>query len=228
MQVVLLHGLARSSTSLIAMELALKHEGFKTLNISYPSTKHEIGLLTKQHILPKIEANFDLDQDVHFVTHSMGGIITRYIAQHLLKIKIGRVVMLSPPNHGSEIVDKLGTWWLFEFLHGPAGMQLSTAEESLPNQLGQVDFELGVITGEKTLNPLLSTLIEGKNDGKVSVESAKIDGMKAFVVLDASHTFIMMNIEAIQYTLSFLSHGDFDHPKALFKDILKMLKSPLI
>jgi len=123
--------------------------------------------------------------------------------------KLGRTVMLAPPNQGSEVVDKLGNWKLFYTLNGPAGLQLGTGSNSVPNQLGPVDFQLGVIAGSKTVNPLLSRLIPGDNDGKVSVSRTQVAGMKDFIVMPYSHTFIMRHKEVIEQALHFIQQGSF-------------------
>lgn len=115
--------------------------------------------------------------------------------------------MLSPPNQGSEVVDKLGHWAAFKWLNGPAGQQLGTSASSVPNQLGPVDFELGILTGCRSVNLLLSTLFSGPNDGKVAVEKAKVAGMSAFKVVPATHPFIMRNRSVMRFTSCFLRNG---------------------
>ncbi len=208
--VVLLHGLARSYKSMKKMEKSLITEGFKTCNISYPSTKYSIDKLVTDFVLPKIQQcvkNSNLP--VNFVTHSLGGIIVRYLAIQEKDFEIGRVVMLSPPNKGSEVVDKLGDLWLFGAINGPAGRELGTGKESIPNTLGPAIFDVGIITGNKSINWILSAIIEGKDDGKVSVENAKLEGMKDFLVIPATHPFIMKNKVAIEQTIYFLKNGNF-------------------
>ena len=208
--VVLIHGLARSSASMSKLQKALEDKGFKTCNIDYPSTKHRIEILAQEHILPKIKCCVgNLESPVNFVTHSMGGILVRYFAKHKLIPHMGRVVMLSPPNKGSEVVDTLGETWFFEFINGPAGQELGTDSASMPLQLGPADFEVGIITGDKSLNPLFSRFIPGSDDGKVSVESAQVAGMKAFIIVPHTHTFIMSSPLVARQTIHFLRHGNF-------------------
>lgn len=208
--VVLLHGLARSSASMSKLQKALEDKGFKTCNIDYPSTKHRIEILAQEHILPKIKCCVgNLESPIDFVTHSMGGILVRYFAKHTLIPHMGRVVMLSPPNKGSEVVDTLGETWFFEFINGPAGQELGTDRASMPLQLGPADFEVGIITGSRSINLILSLMIEGNDDGKVSIERAKLEGMKDFVILPSTHPFIMKNKTAIEQTIYFLNHGVF-------------------
>ncbi len=141
----------------------------------------------------------------------MGGIIVRYLATQDIPFEIGCVVMLSPPNKGSEVVDTLGGLWLFKAINGPAGLQLSTRNDSLPNTLGKPEFELGIITGNKSINLILSSMIEGVDDGKVSIESARLEGMKDFLVIEATHPFIMKNNTAIEQTKYFLKNARFKH-----------------
>tara|TARA_R100000654_G_scaffold28285_1_gene52816 strand:- start:1870 stop:2616 length:747 start_codon:yes stop_codon:yes gene_type:complete len=210
--VVLLHGLARTSGSMDSMEKHLSKAGFKICNIDYPSRKHRIEHLTSEFVVPEIQQCFgDSLTPVYFVTHSLGGIIVRQLAAEHQQIKIGRVVMLSPPNQGSEVVDKLGTWGLFEWINGPAGKQLGTTEEAVPNQLGPATFELGIITGNRSINLILSTLIPGPDDGKVSIKNARLDGMQDFLVVRQTHPFIMANDTVQSQTLHFLKNGHFQH-----------------
>lgn len=210
--VVMLHGLARSDASFNKMDKSLQEENYETCNISYPSTKYPVETLVEKFVLPEIKRCIKGKyKQVSFVTHSMGGIVVRYMATQTLPFKINRVVMLSPPNKGSEVVDTLGGLWLFKAINGPAGLQLSTRNDSLPNSLGKPGFELGIITGNKTINFILSTMIEGDDDGKVSVESAKLEGMKDFLVIEATHPFIMKNKTAIEQTKYFLKNAEFQH-----------------
>jgi len=206
--VILLHGLARSDRSMETLSLALNEAGYNTINIAYPSTKHPIEKLANDAIVKAIDT-CPKDAKIHFVTHSMGGILVR---QYLSKNKIenmGRVVMLGPPNKGSQIVDKLGSMPGFKLINGPAGMQLGTAQKSVPNSLGAVDFELGIIAGTRSFNPILSSILAKPNDGKVSVESSKIEGMSDHIELPVTHTFMMNSKVVIDHVLHFLAKGVF-------------------
>jgi len=211
--VILLHGLARSERSMRTMQDALAKDGFATCNIAYPSTEYPIDVLLREHVLPAIRACLPpRDVRVSFVTHSMGGILVRLLMETEPLPNIDRVVMLSPPNHGSEVVDRLGGLWLYRAVNGPAGAQLGTGVDSLPRKFGPARFPVGVITGDRTVNPFLSWLIPGDDDGKVSVESARLEGMQDFIVIATSHPFIMGNADAVRQTLAFLKTGRFVHP----------------
>jgi hypothetical protein len=117
--------------------------------------------------------------------------------------------MLGPPNQGSEVVDNLKDTPGFELLNGPAGMQLGTGPDDIPQSLGPVSFELGVIAGTQSINLILSTFLPNPDDGKVSVEATKVEGMKDFIALPATHPFLMENDMVIDQTVHFLKNGKF-------------------
>ncbi len=193
------------------MARSLELAGYHVCNVSYPSRKHPIEVLTAEFVEPAVRACVSGEpKTVHFVTHSLGGIIVRQLAESEKDLKIGRVVMLSPPNHGSEVVDRLGKMTLFKWLNGPAGLQLGTDDASLPQVLGPASFDVGIITGKRSINLILSSLIPSTDDGKVSIESAKLAGMADFCVIASSHPFIMRDEQAIEETLLFLSEGKFN------------------
>lgn len=209
--VILLHGMCRTAKSMMPMERALTDAGYRVVNLGYPSRTASVEALSDDAITRALtECDNGNAAKIHFVTHSLGGILVRsYLSRHSIT-NLGRVVMLGPPNQGSEVVDKLGGWWTFKKINGPAGGELGTGKDSTPNRLGAANFCVGIIAGDRSINWINSALIPGKDDGKVSIARTKLAGMADHVVLHASHPYLMRNKEAIRQTIYFLRNGKFD------------------
>lgn len=208
--VVLLHGLCRSGASMRPLAAALAAAGYGVENVDYASRGAGIEALSEAAIGEALRSpRLAGCQRVHFVTHSLGGILVRcYFARHR-DPRLGRVVMLGPPNQGSEVVDHLKDWRIFQAINGPAGGELGTDRDSVPCRLGPVTFELGVIAGDRSVNWINSWMIPGRDDGKVSVASTRVAGMNDHLVVHATHPFMMKNRRVIAATLRFLATGSF-------------------
>lgn len=207
--VVLLHGLARTSRSLRKMERALQAAGFTTLNLGYASRTRPIEALAED-IHPAITGFAENVGELHFVTHSMGGLVARIYLANYRPSRLGRVVMLGPPNNGSEVADLLKNLVPYRAFYGPAGQQVGTAQRDIIVGLPP-DCAFGIIAGNRTLDPIASFfIIPRPNDGRVSVASTKLDGMTDHIVLKTSHSLMLLNRHVIKQTIVFLREGRFD------------------
>jgi hypothetical protein len=210
--VVLLHGLGRTSSSMNRLEKAFEREGYLTSNIEYPSRKFPVEQLAGEAVSQGINScKAQGAERIHFVTHSMGGILLRYYLNKQSIEGLGHTVMLAPPNQGSEVVDEVGHISFFQSILGPAGLQLGTQPDSIPNTLGPVDYSVGVIAGDRhnLFDSQFAEYIPGVDDGKVSIKRAKLEGMSDFIVVPHSHTMIMKGDDVIVQTIRFVRVGSF-------------------
>lgn len=191
------------------LERALIEQDYTTVNRHYQSRAYPIEILAEKAIAPAL-AQCPPDGEIDFVTHSIGGILVRqYLSEHTID-RLNHVVMLGPPNQGSEVVDKLRHFPGFHFLNGDAGMQLGTGKLSVPNQLGDANFDVGIIAGNKTINWILSAFIPGSDDGKVSVARTRLGGMNDHLEMPVSHPLMMKNDKVIAQVVYYLQHGKFE------------------
>jgi hypothetical protein len=191
------------------LQARLAGAGYRIVNFGYPSRSESLEALTDSLGNAVQRCCSDAVGKLHFVTHSMGGVLARgYLAQREGAFD-GRVVMLSPPSQGSEIVDAYADSPLLQALLGPSGVRLGTDSTGIASELGPVEFSLGIITGDRSINPIGSWLIPGPDDGKVSVARARLDGATDFLVVHATHTFIMNRSDVAEQVAYFLEHGEF-------------------
>lgn len=207
--VILLHGMSRTSRSMRTMSKALSAEGYRVCSIDYPSRYFSVEVLATDYVLPRIsECLKAKTKAVNFVTHSLGGILIRQLDEELKAYPRGRLVMLSPPNQGSEAVDILNGMWAFQQIAGPAGNELGTSDESLPQTLPAPSMPFAVIAARHS-NSAMSFLIPGDDDGKVSIEKMQLPEMSDFVIVDSTHSFMMRNAQTITHVLEFFKTGRF-------------------
>ena len=208
--VVLIHGVNRSWRAMRPMARALQTGGFNAVNVDYPSRSGTVDKIAPMAVGNGLAQCREMGAEtIHFVTHSIGGILVRFEQERAPIPELGRVVMLAPPNQGSEIVDKTRFLPGANLVGGQALLQLGTSEEDIPAQLGGVDYEVGVIAGTGTINPWMSAMLPNPDDGKVSVERTRVDGMADFLIVEDNHRYIVEDEIVIRNTLRFLTTGSF-------------------
>jgi pimeloyl-ACP methyl ester carboxylesterase len=209
--VVLLHGLGRTRMAMWPLAARLEKAGFNVVRIGYDSLRQ-----TPAQILAEVSRQIDLccrnlPQPVHFVGHSLGGLMIRaYLSGHEVRSR-GRVVLIATPNAGTPLVDAYrDAWWMD--LAGPTAKSLGTGQDSFPNALPEPDYPVGVIAGTRVYR-LLGDLIPGEHDGLVPLDSTRVDGMVDFVTVDSNHAFLRYSREVARQTIAFLRTGRFqrDH-----------------
>lgn len=206
--VILIHGLGRSDTSMKSIEKTLTQADYTVINTRYSAKGKTVSELA-QDVIPQALKQCPGNTPIHFVTHSLGGILLReYLSQQTIP-ELNRVVMLGPPNQGSEVADTLKGSPLHFFLKNETVLELGTDKNSKPKTLSSIDAELGIIAGKQSINLILSSIIPGRDDGKVSVENTKLEGMKDHIIVPINHTFMMKNREVITQITYFLEHGEF-------------------
>lgn len=209
--VVLLHGLGRTALAMEPMGAYLTSRGYTVVNIGYPSAAMPIEELADSLVTPAIlEHCTDTTRSIHFVSHSMGGIVARVVMNDArVASRIGRAVMLAPPNAGSELADMFGEQPWAQWLMGPALTQLSARPGSMVNRLGPVPAETGVIAGNRAGLWPGGWILEGADDGIVRVARARVDGMRDFAVVPCTHTFVINDPDVLELTCRFLEKGAF-------------------
>jgi triacylglycerol lipase len=208
--VVLLHGLGRSPGGMKILELRLEADGFEVFNLEYDSRASSIEDVTAS-VDKQLEHCCVASRRVHFVTHSMGGIVLRALLHDHPVHNAGRAVLLAPPNAGSEIVDELSKYPLFELVLGPLAIQLGTSVNQLPRTLPPPSIPFGVVAGNHWWNPVGAALLPGASDGTVTVESTRLDGMEDHLVVPHTHSFLMNSPAVAGAVSTFLHTGRFPH-----------------
>ncbi|MFZ5497140.1 MAG: esterase/lipase family protein [Verrucomicrobiota bacterium] len=208
--VVLLHGIGMRAYVMQRLESALRADGYRTVNLSYPSRKMPFEQLASEYLPAQLAKHAVAGAPhLHFVTHSMGSLIVRKLIQDARPANLGRVVMIGPPNHGSTAADAAKENVLLRKFLGGNLVRLGTGEDAIVRTLGPADFEAGVIAGEVALHPVFGRTLGGKNDGAVTVESAKLEGMRDFLVVPWSHTVMLWRTEVVDQVRAFLRDGKF-------------------
>ena len=188
---------------MVPIALAARRRGYRVINWRYRSTRRSIAGHVDafaRDVAPRL-ANAPR---VHFITHSLGGIIVRhFLAAHPLP-NLGRVVMLAPPNGGSEVADRL------EPALGCVMKPLRELRTEAARAFPSANYPVAVIAGSRSHIPLFSQWMNRvPNDGVVSVERTRLANMTDFVVLRHTHTFLPWAPDAIRHAMAFIEQGRF-------------------
>ncbi|MGA2624642.1 MAG: hypothetical protein ABSF91_12360 [Bacteroidota bacterium] len=210
-KVYLIHGYGSSTLLLKSIENYLKKNGFETVNYSYHSIRDDIRK-TGHNLYNQIKQ--DRIDTVSFVTHSMGALVMRALLTYSIKDSsfptIYRIVMITPPNHGTEIADFFSSSSIFKFFLGPNVENMKTDSNSLANRLPlPLKSQVGIIVGEKSDSTGYNPFIKGSNDGYVTPDEAKLGMEKDFRIIYKSHTLITQSKKTRRLVLSFLRNGTF-------------------
>jgi len=210
--VIVLHGIAMSRVWMAGIAWRLRRQGYAVQNLAYPSRKRTFDKLA-EGIAPAIDTAFETSgQPVNFVAHSTGALLVRCYAQKYGAEKIGRVVMIGAPNHGSEVADFLRRFPPFKWYFGPVGQALGTSVDDMGPKLPPVPFECGIIAGRNHYFHFPTSYIVDiprPNDGLVTVDSTKVDGMKDHVVIFGDHSLMVWMPSVWKLALQFLAAGSF-------------------
>ncbi len=205
--VALVHGLGRSPASMIVLEERLEQEGFAVARVGYDSRGADFGEQV-QAVRRAVEKCCAQSSRIHFVGHSLGGLLIRGYLAETRPERLGRVVLLAPPSAGSLLVDRLQEFPVALEALGPVGSALGTDSTDLPATLPPPDYEIGIIAGNLSINPIGTLAIPGPDDGIVGVAETRIDGVPT-VVLPVTHTFMMNSPLAARAVVQFLRTGNF-------------------
>lgn len=208
--VIVLHGIGKTNTITYLLAKRIAAAGFEVYNITYPSTEYTINDLVDILNNKLVELNLDKKEKLNFVGHSMGGLLIRGYLNKYRPKNLHRVVMIGTPNHGSELANYFKDWWIFKKKFGISGEQLGVDQKGLDGLFGPIYYDLGIIAGKTYINPIFSNIIPGEDDGLVSIESTKLEGMKDHKVLNFSHTIGLFYTEVANEVIQYLKYGKFN------------------
>ncbi|MCG6966585.1 MAG: alpha/beta fold hydrolase [Chromatiaceae bacterium] len=205
-----MHGMFHSAYTMTLLARDLSAAAYRVRQVSYPTRSYDVAGLVDRYLRPAFDAFRD-HRPLHIVTHSLGGILVRFYLQTNALPADSRIVMLAPPNQGSEVADRTRHWPLYRWLAGRVGEQLGTGPDGIARQLGPIDAEIGVIAARHSLQPWFSAMIPGEDDGMVSVASTRLAEMRDFIVVDSSHTLMVLSHAVREQVRHFLAKGCFEH-----------------
>lgn len=206
--VVLLHGIMNKPFVMDRIASRLTQEGYDVHNWGYAST----DALIEDHAarVYRFIQTLPADRPLHFVGFSQGAIIIRYTLTHYPVPNAKRFVMIAPPNHGCEIAEDFYQYAWFRGLYGDKSIkQLFAHQNDFLKTCGIPKIDFGIIAGGKGDSEGYSKRIPGDDDGTVSVESARLEGAKDFVLLPYPHTPLVFASSTVSQVAHFLAEGAF-------------------
>ncbi len=195
--VLLLHGLGRTPASMRTLQGRLEQAGYNVTNLGYSSTRARIeehGKLLNE-FLAELDADLAVER-IHIVGHSLGGIVARYALTIEMPAKMGRVVMLAPPNKGSAAARKWAP------ILGKVIKPLAQLSDDPKSTVNRLSAPSGVDIA----------VIAAASDGKVDLDDTHLRGEADHLVVPGSHTFIMNRADVGEQVIYFLRHGRFERP----------------
>ena len=206
--VVLVHGLGRSQASMMVLAQRLEWAGYGVVTVGYKSLSTPFPE-TVATVRAAVERCCAESPRIHFVGHSLGGLVIRGYLAETPPDQLGRVVLVAPPNQGSLFVDWLGEIPVATEVLGPVGSALGTDSTHIPATLPPPDYEMGIIAGNRSIQPIGHLAIPGPDDGIVSVEQTRVEGVPV-IVLPRSHAFITSSRYTAEAVIEFLRTGEFE------------------
>ncbi|NGX55793.1 MAG: hypothetical protein K1060chlam5_00020 [Candidatus Anoxychlamydiales bacterium] len=204
--VVCIHGFYRSKLNMIIIAKAFRKKGYDVLNYGYPSRKKKIedladDLVEKLILISKKNPS----SKISFVTHSMGGLVLRSAVNKTncpMQAKIGKAVLLAPPNKGAIIARQLKKYRLARLFFGKkAGRELMNYENFDHLGIFPKEIDVLVIAGNSGINPLIGK----ENDGKVAVEETCLSTSHKHIVIKSGHALIAYNKNVIRHAMNFIN-----------------------
>lgn len=208
-KVVLIHGFGRSKVAMWQLYIELCMAGYDIESIGYSSFTKSIDEI-KATVFAQINTiAFHKYEKIHFVGHSLGGLLCRAYLDRYRVQNLGNVVLIGSPNGGTELVDSYKKEWWFDYA-GPTAKVLGTDKNSFPKSLKKPYYPVGVIAGVVTTQmDMIEEAFDGEHDGMVSVESTKIEGMSDFIKIKTNHSMMRYDDEVASQTIYFLQKSSF-------------------
>ncbi|MCH2174619.1 MAG: alpha/beta fold hydrolase [Lentisphaeria bacterium] len=208
-QVVLVHGFLSLGAAMKPMGRSLRNAGYEVYTVSYPTHS-----LTPREVVEYVSNQINAlpikdDEPVHFVAHSMGGIILRKYLEDTPHNNLGKVVMVGTPNRGIPLLSELDDYSFYHLLLGPTAINLGIDSEDFPNQLSSPYYPLGVIAGTKSRIPFSNSLLGETNDGVVPVSRVRFLGMTDYMEVPVTHQQQRKHPLVIKEVKYFLEKGYF-------------------